>query len=336
MPELPEVEVVRAGLERALIGATVTAAEVFDGRSLKRHLSAAEIASGQAAASHGKTLDARTQQLRANDFVQRITGATFLTPARRGKFMWIPLQSREHLQLQAAGAAGGEPAQALLAHLAMSGQLLLRTPAAPEDKHVRIRLWVTTDAGEQLRLDFADQRRFGSLAIDRLIPTSDGKPAGWGTSAALLPQQAAHIARDLLDLHCDFAQVAKTLKTKQAAIKKVLLDQQLLSGVGNIYADEALWESQLHPETPAARIALPKLEMLLHNAAGVMAKALAEGGTSFDELYVNIAGEAGYFARSLQAYGRSGEACLRCGSTLISSQTIGRTSHFCPHCQRKR
>lgn len=314
----------RAGLVPALTGATISDAEVFDARSLKRHISVREKQLGQISPNHGKTLDLETQKLRETDFITRIVGAKLLEPARRGKFLWVPF------------AAHTKTPEALFAHLAMSGQILLREPEAPDDKHVRIRLWVEAANGRQLRVDFADQRRFGSLAIDVLEKTADGLPAGCGTQQPLLPAQAAHIARDLLDEYFDFAAAAKLLKQKPSAIKKLLLDQRLLSGIGNIYADEALWEAQIHPETPAHRLSIARIEKLLLAAANVMSRALAEGGTSFDALYVNTNGEAGYFARSLKAYGRNGKSCYRCESLLTSSTAIGRTSHFCPVCQKKR
>lgn len=312
---------VRAGLVSAVTGGRITAAEVFDGRSLKRHISLAEKTAGTLAAGHGRTLSPAEREMRATDFVSRITGARLLEPARRGKFLWIPI-------------AGSDTA--LFAHLAMSGQMLLREPEAPDDKHVRIRLWLETATGQQVRLDFADQRRFGSLAIDQLVPTDTGEVAGWGDYSGSLPAQAAHIARDLLDELFDFTATAKLLKTKHTGIKKLLLNQELLSGIGNIYADEALWDARIHPETMAHRISAARLEELLYAAREVMVRALAEGGTSFDALYVNTQGDAGYFARSLMAYGRSGKPCKRCGTPLKSIVVSGRTSHLCPACQRRR
>lgn len=321
MPELPEVEVVRAGLQPVVSGAQVIAAEVIDGRSLKRHISSQERLGGVISAQHGRTLDLAMQQLRAADFIRRITGVRLQSPARRGKFLWIPI----------AGTS-----EALFAHLAMSGQLLLRKPGAPDDRHVRIRIWLQTAVAGEVRLDFADQRRFGSLAIDPLVSTVDGKPAGWGDSAGVLPAQAAHIARDVLDAEFDIPIVAGLLKTRSGAIKKLLLEQQLLSGIGNIYADEALWQARVHPETPANRISIGRLEELLESAQAVMLRALDEGGTSFDSQYVNVNGESGYFVRSLNAYGRTGKPCRRCGAVMRVSAAVGRSSHFCPVCQRRR
>lgn len=302
MPELPEVEVVRAGLAPALAGARVAGVEVVDARSLKRH---APLTGADPAA----------------DFERRLVGAALDTPARRGKFLWVPL-------------AGGR--EALLAHLGMSGQLLLRAHEAADDRHVRIRLWIEPPEHGGLRLDFADQRRFGSLAIDPLQPTADGRPGGFGSELAAVPFQAAHIARDPLDPAFDDAAFAAALRARRSAVKRALLDQTLVSGVGNIYADEALWRARVHPETPGERIGARKAGELLARVRDVFAQALAEGGTSFDAQYLNVNGEAGYFARSLRAYGQTGEPCFRCGAPIRRVAFMNRSSHFCPKCQRRR
>ena len=354
MPELPEVEVVRAGLAPAVTGARVVGAEVLDPRALKRHL---PLGGDDGLGGHGVTLTPEAGAARAADFERRITGASLQGPVRRGKFLWIPLGGSS----TAAPATGpvSEPAPrvperlALLAHLGMSGQLLLREPGAPDDRQLRIRLWIEHPEHGELRLDFADQRLFGSLAIDRLEPTSDGRPAGYAGpgllrgahtgdwppgegSEPLLPSQAAHIARDPLDpAFSDDAFVAAA-KRRGSGIKAIILDQSLVSGVGNIYADEALWLARLHPETAGRAIAVRRLAELLGHLRAVFARALAEGGTSFDEQYVNVNGQAGYFAHSLNAYGRAGEPCPRCGTAMRKIPFVGRASTFCPRCQRRR
>ena len=334
MPELPEVEVVRAGLAPAVTGARVLAAEVRDPRALKRHV---PLTGDDGLGGHGVTLPAEAASARAADFERRITGLTLGAPARRGKFMWMPVSA--------------EP-WALLAHLGMSGQLLLRDTAALDDRHVRIRLWIEHPEHGELRLDFSDQRLFGSLALDRLAPTPDGAPGGFGGPELhrgsadaerltalvppLLPAQAARIARDPLDPFFDDAGFVAAVRARSTAIKQLLLDQALVSGVGNIYADEALWRARLNPATPGRRIAAVRLRELLGQLRAVFAQALAEGGTSFDEQYVNVNGQAGYFAHSLNAYGRGGESCPRCGTEIARVPFGGRSSHFCPRCQRRR
>lgn len=333
MPELPEVETVRRGLVPLVAGARVESVEVEDARALKRH--------------PGEVSE------RVGDFVSRLTGARLLAPARRGKFMWIPIAA-DGVGAGAVGAdvgadvgasvgAGTAPV-ALLAHLGMSGQVLARTEDAPDDRHVRARIWLRSEAtvagsgvaGQLLRLDFADQRRFGSLAIDVLEATPDGAAGGAGTSDALVPSQAAHIGRDPLDPAFDVKAWVVRVKTKRVGIKKVLLDQTMMSGVGNIYADEALWKAGLHPETAASNISQKKLHELVDIMRDVFEMALEWGGTSFDAQYVNVNGESGYFAQSLEAYGRHGLECRRCGSTIEKAPFMGRNSHFCPACQRKK
>ena len=310
MPELPEVEVVRAGLAPAVTGAHIIGVDVRDARSLKRHRTLGEAAP-------------------IADFERRIIGATLREPVRRGKFLWMPFSRDEtHPEVEAE--------RALLAHLGMSGQMLLRAHEAADDRHVRVRLWIEHPVHGEMRVDFADQRLFGSLAIDPLVPTADGHAAGRGTTVAAIPSQAAHIARDPLDPAFHDAAFIAALRTRKTAVKRALLDQGLISGVGNIYADESLWRARVHPETPGARLSARKAAELLAQVREVFAQALIEGGTSFDEQYVNVNGEAGYFAHSLNAYGRTDQACARCGSPIRRVKFMNRSSFFCPQCQRKR
>lgn len=297
MPELPEVDVVRAGLAPAVSGALVAAVEVHDARALTRH-------SG--------SLD---------DFERRLTGALLKAPARRGKFLWIPVADSAH---------------ALVGHLGMSGQLLLRAPDAPRERHERIRLFLDHPQHGELAVVFADQRTFGSLALDALVPTTDGRAGGWGTEEATVPTQVAHIARDPLDPAFSDAAFLGHLAPRKAAIKRVLLDQTIVSGIGNIYADESLWAARVHPETPAQELSSRTARRLLAEVRLVLQKALAEGGTSFDAQYVNVNGQAGYFAHSLNAYGQTGKACPRCGAKIVRVAFTNRSSHYCPRCQRLR
>lgn len=317
MPELPEVEVVRAGLTPAVTGALIAGVEVRDARALKRHV---PLTGDDGLGGHGVSLSADAGLARAADFERRLIGVELAAPARRGKFLWIPVS----------------PTDSLLAHLGMSGQLLLRSHDAPDDRHVRVRMWLEHPSHGELRLDFADQRLFGSLALDRLVPTADGRAAGWGTDLASLPSQAAHIARDPLDPAFDDGAFVRGLRRRGAAVKQAILDQTLLSGVGNIYADEALWRARLHPETRANTLSARKATEILAHLREVFAKALAEGGTSFDTQYVNVNGQAGYFAHSLHAYGRTGQPCPRCSAPIRRIVMQGRSAHFCPKCQRRR
>jgi formamidopyrimidine-DNA glycosylase len=290
MPELPEVEVVRAGLEPAVTGATVTAVQIFDERSLRRHDGPAE------------------------DFIDRMTGSTFSTPRRRGKFLWVPI-------------AKGETA--LVVHLGMSGQVLLREPDAPLDRLTRISLDVTHPEHGPLRVDFVDQRIFGSMAIDELVESGD-------LPGDLVPSQVRHIARDPMDPNFDDTLFLAKLAKRNTGIKRAILDQNLISGIGNIYADEALWASRIHYDQPTSTLSRPRAKTLLAEVRLVLGKALAEGGTSFDAQYLNVNGESGYFSHSLNAYGQQGEPCPRCGRMIVREQFMNRGSHFCPYCQRVR
>ncbi len=284
----------RAGLEPAVAGATVTSAEVFDARSLRRHDGPSE------------------------DFVQRVTGAVLGVPQRRGKFLWIPILDPD-----------GEPTESLAIHLGMSGQVLLRTPDAPVDRLTRVLLGVRHPIHGPMRVDFVDQRIFGSMTLEPLVAAPDA-------AGQTVPRHAAHIARDPLDPRFDDATFLAALARKKTVVKRALLDQTLISGVGNIYADEALWMSRLHPEQPTATLSRRKATELLGAIREVFAEALAEGGTSFDAQYLNVNGESGYFSRRLKAYGRQGEPCLRCGRPIVRESFMNRGSHFCPHCQKIR
>lgn len=301
MPELPEVEVVRAGLEPAVSGATISGVEVFDERSLRRHLGGVA------------------------DFSDRLTGRTIRSAVRRGKFLWFPL-----------GDDGPAADEAIVGHLGMSGQMLLRAPGDDADRLLRIRLQLEHPELGELWLHFVDQRIFGSMAITPLVPTLDGAAGGFGDPARMVPDQVAHIARDAMDPAFDDAAFLRALRAKRTGVKRALLDQTLISGVGNIYADESLWAAQVHPEQATATLSLPRAERLLAEVRVVLAKALAEGGTSFDAQYVNVNGQAGYFAHSLNAYGRQGKPCPRCGTLIVREQFMNRGSHRCPVCQRRR
>ena len=285
MPELPEVEVVRAGLEPALVGARIDTVLVLDPRSLKRH-------------------DARR-----GDFVGMLEGVTVLSAQRRGKFMWFPLDSGD----------------ALVTHLGMSGQVLLRDLDAPEDRHLRIQYTITHPRHGQLLVNFVDQRIFGSMAVDELVE----QPSGF------VPSQAAHIALDPLNEFFDDDAFITRLRKKSTGVKRALLDQTLISGVGNIYADEALWAAKIHGEKSADSLSNAKARELLESVRAILHKALAEGGTSFDEQYVNVNGESGYFSHSLNAYGQQGKPCPRCGTPIRRVTFMNRGSHFCPKCQKK-
>ena len=286
MPELPEVEVVRAGLERHVVGSTLESVEVLHPRPVRRHLSGP---SGFAAALVGRRIEA---------------------VRRRGKYFWLAL----------APLPDQQSGDALLGHLGMSGQMLLHEPGALDERHLRVRFVLRTPDGRPLEMRFVDQRMFGGLAVS--------------TGGAELPAEIVHIARDPIDPEFDDAEFVRRARRRTSAIKRLLLDQGLISGVGNIYADEALWRSRLHGERPGDRLTGPALRELLGHVRAVMGEALAQGGTSFDALYVNVNGESGYFDRSLDAYGQEGHPCRRCGTPIRRVAFMNRSSFFCPGCQR--
>ncbi|MFJ9696879.1 bifunctional DNA-formamidopyrimidine glycosylase/DNA-(apurinic or apyrimidinic site) lyase [Kitasatospora sp. NPDC101183] len=250
----------------------------------------------------------RRQPAGAEDFAARLTGTVLGTAQRRGKYLWVPL----------AGAGEGF---SLIGHLGMSGQLLVQDATVPDETHLRVRLRFE-DGGRELR--FVDQRTFGGLAVEE---AEDGDPEG-------TPVSIAHIARDPLDPRFDDEAFAAALRAKRTTVKRALLDQTLISGVGNIYADEALWRARLHYDRPTATLTRPQATLLLGHAREVMTAALAVGGTSFDSLYVNVNGESGYFSRDLDAYGREHEPCRRCGTPIRRASWMNRSSYFCPRCQR--
>ncbi|MDN5893597.1 MAG: bifunctional DNA-formamidopyrimidine glycosylase/DNA-(apurinic or apyrimidinic site) lyase [Nocardioides sp.] len=291
MPELPEVEVVRRGLDSHAVGARITSVDVLHERPVRRD-------------PGGST-----------GFAASLTGQTITAARRRGKYLWLPLDSGD----------------AVLAHLGMSGQMLIQPPGAPDERHLRVRIRLS-GAGpdrpsvtarpaptQEKEQRFVDQRMFGGLA------TSLG--------GAELPPEIAHIARDLFDEEFDVDDFVRRVRRRTSGVKRLLLDQGLVSGVGNIYADEALWRARIHGERPGDRLTARQVRELADHARAVMVHALEQGGTSFDALYVNVNGQSGYFDRSLNVYGREGEACHECGTPIRRVAFMNRSSYFCPTCQ---
>jgi formamidopyrimidine-DNA glycosylase len=283
LPELPEVETVRAGLAEWVSGRTIAGVEVRHPRAIRRHL--------------------------GGDFPARLAGQRLGVARRRGKYLWLPLSESD---------------ECLLGHLGMSGQLLVRPASAPDERHLHVRISFTDD-GPELR--FVDQRTFGGLLVDELVPAAD-------VSGDTVPSLIAHIARDPLDEAFDEARFVARVRVRRSAIKRALLDQSLISGVGNIYADEALWRAKLHGRRVATSLTRPVIGRLLNETRAVLAEAIVAGGTSFDALYVNVNGESGYFDRTLNVYGREGQPCDRCGTAIRREAFMNRSSYFCPHCQR--
>ena len=277
MPELPEVEVVRRGLQAHIAGRTITAVQVHHPRAVRRH------------------------EPGAADLTARLIGAHIAGTDRRGKYLWLTLGSEA----------------ALVVHLGMSGQMLL----GPLDRTEHLRIAATLDDGTAL--SFVDQRTFGGWQLADLVIV-DG---------STVPEPVAHIARDPLDSRFDRDMVVKLLRRKHSEIKRQLLDQTVVSGIGNIYADEALWRAGVNGARIADKLTRRQLGELLDSAAEVMREALGQGGTSFDSLYVNVNGQSGYFDRSLNVYGREGRNCYRCGAVIRRDKFMNRSSFYCPRCQ---
>jgi formamidopyrimidine-DNA glycosylase len=315
VPELPEVEVVRRGLVNWVRGRTITAVDVVDPRSVRRHA------------------------LGPEDFAGNLEGAKVLDVVRRGKFLWMPLQGDGETRLNAHGSDSGFPGVALMAHLGMSGQLLMQDSSVPDEKHLKVRLRLSRVESMPEQLRFVDQRIFGGLFVTTLVPTDDGGPGGSAEDPLpVIAEEASHIARDPLDPHFSFDAFYRRIRKRKTGLKRALLDQGLVSGIGNIYADEALWRAKLHYARPTDTLRRSEAERVLDAARDVMTDALAAGGTSFDSLYVNVNGASGYFERSLNAYGREGEECRRCAAVGLRSimkreQFMNRSSYTCPVCQ---
>jgi formamidopyrimidine-DNA glycosylase len=298
VPELPEVETVRRGLERGVAGRTVAEVSVWHPRAVRRHLPGAQ------------------------DFAARLAGRTVLAARRRGKYLWLPLDSGD----------------ALTGHLGMSGQLLVVPGSSPLQKHLHVRIRFTdadadagagagagddgrpgTGSGAGRELRFVDQRTFGGLLV---VP--GGEP---------VPPLIAHIARDPLDPDFDDDRFVDAVRRRRTGLKRALLDQTLVSGIGNIYADETLWRAGLHGERPTDRLTRPAVRRVLTHARDVLSEAVAAGGTSFDALYVSTEGVSGLFEHSLNAYGREGQPCARCGAPVRRESFMNRSSFSCPRCQ---
>jgi formamidopyrimidine-DNA glycosylase len=280
VPELPEVEVVRLGLERGVVGRTIDRVQVSHPRAVRRHTAG------------------------ARDFEDLLAGRTITAARRRGKYLWLSLDSGD----------------ALTGHLGMSGQLLVVPPDKPDERHLRVR-FTFTDGGRELR--FVDQRTFGGLLV----------VAGGTLSQDGLPSTIAHIARDPVDPEFDDEAFVEGVRRRKTGIKRALLDQSLVSGIGNIYADEALWRVPLHYARATENLPRPVVRDLLEHVRAVLHESLAAGGTSFDALYVSTEGVSGLFERDLHVYGREGEECHRCGAQIRRDAFMNRSSFTCPRCQ---
>ena len=302
MPELPEVETIRMGLDTHLTGRGIERVDVLHPRAVRRH-------PGGGA-----------------DLSSRLAGKRIDEVCRRGKYLWLRTSDRSD-------------EAAAVVHLGMSGQLLIADAGAPDPTHLRLRLHLDGEesgahgsgsrgsggrgsGGRELR--FVDQRTFGGWQLSDYIEVG----------GVMLPAPIAHIAPDPFDPAYDPERAVHALRSRSTEVKRALLDQTVVSGIGNIYADEALWQARLHGRRRCRGLSKAQAGELLAAATDVMAQAITVGGTSFDALYVNVNGESGYFDRSLNAYGREGRGCRRCGTLIVRESFMNRSSYFCPQCQR--
>ncbi|MEN9692930.1 MAG: hypothetical protein RLZZ330_574 [Actinomycetota bacterium] len=286
MPELPEVETVRAGLAEKVLGATIAKVSINENRSIRQH------------------------EKGAKDFCNQLKGNKIVSASRRGKFLWLNLadQNRD---------------DALVIHLGMSGQVLLHESDSLE-KHARVVFDLVGKRNKSITMRFVDQRMFGGMFLDSKVTTAEGDE---------IPGRVTHIARDLFDPYVNDKEIIEAIKSRKAGIKSLLLNQGIVSGVGNIYADEALWAAKLHYLKSGNQLKTAQIEETLGHLRRIMAKAIEAGGTSFDEQYVRVNGESGWFEVELNAYGQEGEPCPRCGRQIVREPWSNRSSHRCPRCQ---
>ena len=283
MPELPEVEVVRRGLEAHLLNKTIANVKVRNKRTLR---------------NFDKSI---------KTFEKTLLGSTIKTVERRGKFLWLTFKASNEV---------------LSAHLGMSGQMLLIKKSEKASKHSRV---VIEFKKYKNALHFMDQRTFGWMNLEELTQAEDER---------LVPESAQHIACDIFEKSFDLDQTVKNIKKRKTGIKQALLNQEIVAGIGNIYADEALWESKTHWSIVCEDLSEEKIAEILKSARKVMKKALKKGGTSFDDLYIDVNGESGYFENDLKAYGREGERCYRCEFKMEKEAfSSNRSSTICPNCQ---
>ncbi len=230
-------------------------------------------------------------------FARHLTGQVITDVGRRGKWLVV-------------GLSGGDT---LLIHLRMSGRLVIESEACLDDRHLRV-LFLLDDGR---RLSFIDQRKFGRLHLTN-------EPA----------QVLGDLGPEPLSDEFTSRRLEEMLKQRQGRIKPLLLDQRFLAGLGNIYADEALWRARIHPLRPANTLTPAEAQRLHKAIRVVLTSAIASGGTTLeDEVYRQADGQAGEFASELAAYGRTDQPCPRCGQPIERIKVSQRGTHFCPRCQ---
>ncbi|MDH3731008.1 MAG: bifunctional DNA-formamidopyrimidine glycosylase/DNA-(apurinic or apyrimidinic site) lyase [Acidimicrobiia bacterium] len=276
MPELPEVETTRRGLEPHVVGKVIAAAEVRRSRMVRR-------------------------QHRDRDFAERIVGRRVLGLRRHGKAI--------------LGDLDGD--LTWVTHLGMSGRISVATAGSPEPPHANVVLSIKGTA-EEVR--FVDPRTFGYMAVFTPDELAEWPPSKWGPDAlAELPSAA---------------KLREVFARRSAPIKAVLLDQGVVAGLGNIYADEVLFRAKVAPTTPANVLSTEQVAAVRKAVSPVLKAGLRHGGTSLNDLaYLLPDGRAGDYLSRLKAYGRDGEPCERCGTAIRRTVVRQRSSFWCPKCQ---
>ncbi|MBS9389947.1 MAG: DNA-formamidopyrimidine glycosylase [Dolichospermum sp. WA123] len=278
MPELPEVETVRRGLNQLTLSQEITGGDVLLQRTIAYPVS-------------------------VDEFINKIKGNTIATWHRRGKYLLAELSS---------------PSPSYLGvHLRMTGQLLWLTQDEPLHKHTRVRLFF----GERQELRFVDQRTLGQMWY---VPDD--------VAVESIMTGLAKLAVDPFSPEFTVEYLADKLKKSRRPIKTGLLDQSMVAGLGNIYADEALFKSGILPTTLCTELQLPKIELLRTAIIQVLSASIAVGGTTFSN-FLSVKGVNGNYGGEAWVYNRTGEPCKVCGNVIQRIKLGGRSSHFCSQCQ---
>lgn len=294
MPELPEVETVRRGLNQLTLNQKITGGDVLLPRAIAYPFSVSELITG-------------------------IKTTTILTWHRRGKYLLAELttQSNETIQ-NSEKSTLSTPPSFLGVHLRMTGQLLWMHRDEPLHKHTRVRLFF----GDEQELRFVDQRTFGKVWW---VPP--------GVAVESIITGLAKLAVDPFSPEFTVEYLASKLQNRRRPIKTALLDQSVVAGLGNIYADEALFLSGIRPETLCINLQPEQIERLQKYIIQVLATSIAAGGTTFSN-FLNVKGVNGNYGGVAWVYNRAGEPCRVCGSAIQRIRLGGRSSHFCIQCQR--
>lgn len=247
----------------------------------------------------------------AKEFVEGIKGKTIVEVRRRAKLLVFRLKGTKGIK----GKKDGE--SFFLVHLKLSGRLLVRTPKDLPDDYVHIRLSLINN--HQLELRFAEVRKFGYMQYIK------GKEELEKILSEFGPEPLDGLTKE------EFHEILKRAKRK---VKEVLMDQKTIVGVGNIYANEALWLAKIHPEASANSLSVFQLHSLFEALESVLREALEKGGAS-EQWYRQVHGEKGHYQESFKVYQQVDKKCPRCGSTIKRKEVSGRGTFFCPKCQKK-